>query len=61
MIGDFTYSMEGVPVILGDDMRICFMNPITQLMNPIRIVVYPNYKLTACDPIAPDLNHLDAL
>ena len=45
-IADFPYCTEEVPVLLGNDTQIRFMNPITQ-------VVYPNYTLTACDPIAP--------
>ena len=45
-IADFPYCTEEVPVLLGNDTVIKFMNPITQ-------VVYPNYTLTSCDPIAP--------
>ena len=44
-IADFPYCTEEVPVLLGNETQIRFMNPITQ-------VVYPNYTLTACDPIA---------
>ena len=48
-IADFPYCTEEVPVIMenvANTTEIRFMNPITQ-------VVYPNYTLTACDPIAP--------
>ena len=45
-IADFPYCTEEVPVLLGNSSIVKFMNPITQ-------VVYPNYTLTSCDPIAP--------
>ena len=45
-LADFPYCTEEVPVLLENTTHIRFMNPITQ-------VVYPNYTLTACDPIAP--------
>lgn len=45
-IADFPYCTEEIPVMLDNSTVIKFMNPITQ-------VVYPNYTLTACDPIAP--------
>ena len=49
-VADSPYCTEEVPVILRNDTQIRFMNPITQ-------VVYPNYVLTACDPIAPYMYH----
>ena len=45
-ITDFAHCTEEVPVLLENSTKVKFMNPITQ-------VVYPNYTLTSCDPIAP--------
>ena len=45
-ITDFAHCTEEVPVLLENSTTVKFMNPITQ-------VVYPNYTLTSCDPIAP--------
>ena len=45
-IADSPYCTEEVPAIMDNSTTIKFMKPITQ-------VVYPNYTLTSCDPIAP--------
>ena len=45
-IADFPYCTEEVPGIMDNSTKIKYMNPITQ-------VVYTNYTLTSCDPIAP--------
>ena len=45
-IADFAYCTEEVPVIMKNETTVKFMNPITQ-------VIYPNFTLTSCDPIAP--------
>ena len=44
-IADFSYYTEEVAVIMDNSEKIKFVSPITH-------VVYPNYKLTSCDPIA---------
>ena len=47
-IADLPYCTEEVPAIKDTSAKIEYMNPITQ-------VVYPNYTLTSCDPIVPQM------